>query len=443
MNLSNAPAWLIDQLDALAGHKPATTINTTATGGKIPAGQRNSSAASYAGALRRVGASESELLAALRQWSKDRCDPPLDSNELAIVAKSIGRYEAGDVANSTGKAAVLVCFDQIEPEEVQWVWPGRIPAGKMSLLFGDPSLGKSFIAFDWAARISRGREWPDGAENKIGSVIILSAEDDAADTIAPRLINADADMSRIYCLQGVHFGDPEKPQTFSLESDLPALETAIAATPGCRLLIIDPISAYTGSVDTHKNSEVRSLLTPLRDVAERTGAAVLLISHLNKAGGQSALHRASGSIGIIAACRAGLLAAKDKDDDARRLLLPAKNNLGPEIGGLAYRIVEPGKVEWEAGKVTATADEALSPDQPKQQSKEKAAAVDWLRELLKDGELPSSHVLDHGLEAGFTPAVLRRAKAQGGIEAKLVGFGRTGRWHWFDPCAEITKSHAS
>ena len=165
---------------------------------------------------------------------------------------------------------------------------------------GDPGLGKSVLSLDLAARVSTGAPWPHAAgRSDIGDVLILSAEDDPADTIVPRLMAVGADLNRIFILKGVKKGD--QVQYFSLAEDLLALEAAL--TSQTRLIIIDPISAYLGETDSHVNTSVRSVLAPLAELASKTGAAVLAISHLNKGQG-AAIYRVQGSIAFTAAARA-------------------------------------------------------------------------------------------------------------------------------------------
>jgi RecA-family ATPase len=191
-----------------------------------------------------------------------------------------------------------------------------------------------------AARVTQATEWPDGAANsQAGSVVILSAEDDPGDTIRPRLEAAGADLARIYILQAVRRAKPSGETSlehFSLESDLVALQDKVAALGNVRLIVIDPISAYLGGVDSHVNAKVRSLLSPLGEIASALGVAVIAVTHLNKSA-SSALYRASGSIAFVAAARAVWLFGKNPDDPAG-LMLPGKMNLAAEQIGITYRL---------------------------------------------------------------------------------------------------------
>jgi putative DNA primase/helicase len=262
--------------------------------------------------------------------------------------------------------ALTRSFATITPKPVSWIWPGRIAAGKYTTIAGEPGLGKSQLTALMAATITTGGDWPEGEGTApLGSVIIVSSEDDPEDTIAPRLMAAGAEMTKVHELQGVQHQSVNR--TFNLAEDLAPLEDTIAALGDVRLVVIDPISAYLGGTDSHKNDDVRALLAPLQDMAQRRAVAVLGITHLNKGGG-SAMARFTGSGAFVAAARAAYLVAKDADDPDRRLFLPVKNNLGEDKTGFAYTIqgatvaggIPTSRVVFAPGLVDAQADAVLA-----------------------------------------------------------------------------------
>ena len=126
--------------------------------------------------------------------------------------------------------------------------------------------------------------WPDGSENLIGGVLLLSAEDDAADTIRPRLDAHDANVENIHILESITYVDGDGHQESKLATllDVEPVELWMRRHPDCRLIIIDPITAYLGDADSHKNAELRALLTPWAKLAADCGVAVVAISHLTK-----------------------------------------------------------------------------------------------------------------------------------------------------------------
>lgn len=334
-----------------------------------------------------------------------------------------------------------VRLSDVEPEPVRWLWPGRFALGKLSLIAGQPGLGKSFLTLDIAARVSRGDCWPCDESTRCdqGGVVLLSAEDDIEDTIVPRLIAAQADRSRIQAMRALYQPQPgiapgaEKPVPFSLLEHVPQLEELIQRAEPCRLVVVDPVSAFLGKTDSHNNSEVRSALAPLASMAERNGVAVIAVTHLNKGQG-SALDRVIGSIAFTAAARAAYVVTRDEDDPARRLMLAAKNNLATDLDGFAYRLEgEPTPhVEWEAQPVAMSADEAVggrASRGPEPDARRDAEA--WLMDYLASGPRPAKALYIAASEDGHTKDTIRRAKATLGVQATKTGY--QGAWVWLLP----------
>jgi putative DNA primase/helicase len=299
--------------------------------------------------------------------------------------------------------AIMRRLADVAAEPIAWLWPGRIARGKVTLLAGDPGLGKSYCSLDISARVTTGRAWPDGADAcERGSVILLSAEDDAADTIRPRLEAAGADLERVYIFDAIR-DKQSRVRCFSLTADMAALEAKLADL-GVRLVVIDPISAYLGGIDSHKNTDVRAVLAPLATMASKHKIAILAITHLSKSE-RDPLSRLSGSIAFGAAARAVWLVAKDPEQPERRLLLSLKNNLAREATGLAF---------------------ALAGDE------EGRAAVAWepepVEEMLAAGPRPAKAIEAAAGERGISLRTVRRARALLGIRAYKPTFG--GGWIW-------------
>src|SRR5215208_5392152 len=218
----------------------------------------------------------------------------------------------------------------VPPERVEWLWPRRVPRGKITVLDGDPDNGKSVLTTDLAARLTSGKSLPDGTPTEAAGVVIVSAEDGAADTIRPRFDAAGGEPTRARLL-----GDEEP---FVIPDDIPRLERAVRQVRAA-LVVIDPIMAFlSGKVNSNRDQDVRRALTPLKRMAERTGAAVILVRHLNKMPGGNPLYRGGGSIGIIGAARSGMVVGSHPDSDELRVLAGQKNNLSLPPRSLAYRI---------------------------------------------------------------------------------------------------------
>lgn len=299
----------------------------------------------------------------------------------------------------------------VKPESVNWLWPNRIPYGKLTMLAGDPGLGKSFLTMDIAAKLSSGTAWPDDRDNCIepGNVLILSGEDALGDTIRPRLDAAGADVTRIIVIDGTRHTEGGEGKFFSLQTDIRKLGEFIVQE-SAKLCIIDPVTAFLGGTDDCNNSEIRGLLGPLSNVAEETGCAILCVSHLNKNQGNRAIYRVMGSLAFTAAVRASWLLVADKEDPQRRrrLLLPHKNNLGVPIGGLAFRI-EDGRLHWFDGVVDVDPDEAM--DDAKTVTA-KDTAKKWILDVLAGGAVESDDIFDQADAEGIARRTLMRAKAE-------------------------------
>jgi len=324
----------------------------------------------------------------------------------------------------------VVRLSDVVPERVSWLWPGRIPVGKLVTLDGDPSLGKSTLALTFAAVVTTGGTWPDASTCTFpGDVILLSGEDGLADTVRPRLDAAKADVTRVHAVQGVTLADGSlRPPTLA---DVDELHELVTET-GARLLIVDVLMAYLPSgTDSHKDQDIRRVLSRLGTLADSTGCTVLLLRHLNKAKGGDPMYRGGGSIGIVGAARAGMLVAKDPDDEDVRVLACTKSNLGPEPEGLTYRLTDAdahgvARVQW-LGVSTHDA-RALLADHGDDEDEDRTAVEGWLQELLQDNglTLPANDVYKAAATAGFSRDQAKRAKQRLGIKAVKIGKS----WGW-------------
>jgi hypothetical protein len=226
---------------------------------------------------------------------------------------------------------------------------------------------------------------------------------------------------------------------FSLESDLAALDRKLTELTRVELVIVDPISANLGNIDSHNNAEVRGELGPVKELAERHTAAFTAVSHMNKAGGTQALLRVTGSLAFIAAARAGYLVAADPQTEGRKLFLPLKNNLAKPQAGLAFYIeevhldsaegeIETSRVVWSDMPVTITADEVMSQTTPEESSALREAQ-DWLRTALADGPVSSKDIQKQAKDNGIATSTLRRARESLGVRTSKQT-GEKGVWEW-------------
>ncbi|HQA91219.1 MAG TPA: AAA family ATPase, partial [Sedimentisphaerales bacterium] len=298
--------------------------------------------------------------------------------------------------------------------------------------------GKSLLTTYMASRVTTGSPWADGTICPKGSVVLISAEDDPADTIRPRLDAHYADVKRVHLLSMVRKIETDGRQQdvmFTL-ADLASLELALRKRPDCRLLVIDPIGSFLGvKTDAHRDNEVRGVLAPLAKLAEKHGVAVVVVAHRRKSAGGFADDLALGSRAFTGIARAVWHLARDGENKRRRLLLPGKNNLAPEGNGLAFTIIgDPPTIVWERDPVAMTADDALASENVSQEKKPgpkpeaRNKARDWLRDLLRTGPMEAGKVKIEATDAGYAWRTVQRAKDELGIKPDRHQFG--GAWIW-------------
>jgi AAA domain len=347
----------------------------------------------------------------------------------------------------------VVRMADVTAKPIDWLWRNRFALGKVSVLAGDGGLGKSTILVDMASHVTTGERWPDGADNAVvGNVIILSSEDDAEDTLKPRLIAAGADMNRVFMVRAVHTGDGSR-RSFNLQLDLQRLEDEIHRRGGARLIIVDPVTSYLGKVDSHKNAETRAVLEPLGEMAQRLKVAIICNNHFNKGGG-GANSRIIGSVAFVNQARAAYIVTNDADDKDRNLFMPSKANLGPKMDGLAYRIlgtivqecgaeIPTSYIAWETDPVTLSADAALAAHEGGGDARTaKQEAIDFLSDYLSKGELPAEEVQQAARKAGITPKSLRSAREALKVNSRREGFGPGSICYWSPPEAPYLPSKA-
>lgn len=348
------------------------------------------------------------------------------------AAKKI-RYDV-----SGRKPGGITWMDDVEEERLDWLWRGYLPFGKLTILDGDPGLGKSALTTDLAARFSRGVEFPfQNGYLEPGVTLIVSGEDDIADTIKPRLRAAGADMSRVATL-ALRVDDAGDVIPFSVPEDMPRLRDALGES-GARFVVIDPITAFlSAGVQSHNDASVRTAMNPLALLAQQTRAAFLLLRHLNKDTREGkALYRGGGSIGFTGSARSVLLAAPKPSEDGVRVLAQTKANLARpgEARSLEWRVIswsedeEIVQIKW-LGVCELTADQLLRPADGRRDDYARREATAFLRTVLADGPRPSKEVEREAKDAGISPTTLKRARGDAAVHTYRVRSddGKTSAW---------------
>ena len=306
----------------------------------------------------------------------------------------------------------IIRMSDVELTPVEWLWKPYLPFGKLSVLQGNPGEGKTYFAMHLAAACTNGKLLPNMERMEPFNVIYQTAEDGLGDTVKPRLIEAGADLDRVLVID-----DSDVQLTLSDER----IEKAIVEN-NARLVIIDPIQAYLGAdVDMNRANEVRPIFMRLGQVAQRTGCAILLIGHLNKAAGMQSLQRGLGSIDIAAAVRSVMFIGKLKHEPTMRILTHEKSSLAPPGVSLAFSLGDEGGFRW-VGEYDITADEMLSGIEPQRETKTQQAK-DLICALLAGGKQVFSEDIDKAaLERGIPGRTVRDAKRELGdaLKSKIV-----------------------
>jgi putative DNA primase/helicase len=339
-------------------------------------------------------------------------------------------------------AVNLIPGTSIKPEPIDWLWNGWLAAGKLHVMAGAPGTGKTTVAIALAATVTTGGRWPDGTRANSGNVLIWSGEDDPTDTLAPRLLACEANMSRVFFVGTV--ADADGHRAFDPSRDMQGLADAARRVGNVRLLVVDPVvSAVTG--DSHKNSEVRRALQPLVDLGHELGTAILGISHFAKgSAGRDPTERVAGSLAFGALARVVLATAKMQDEAGKRILARSKSNIGLDDGGFYYDIEQielaahPGVwasrvlwgevIEGSAREILASADAVTEQDDAPEDDNYVDA---WLRDLLTEaGEATKVEIMRAARNSGHSERTVQRARKRIGAHVSVKGFGADKHAVW-------------
>ena len=360
--------------------------------------------------------------------------------------------QAGDQTVDQDDELVIATAADLEMCAVDWLWPGRFALGKIGLIAGLPDYGKGQIAAFLAAVVTAAIELPCNEGNAPqGNVIWFNAEDDTRDTILPRLVAAGADPKHVHFVNGTRVDGEGK--MFNLVTDLWLLRKTIEHIGNVVLVIIDPMSAYlgVGKVDSRSASDVRGMLTPLKQLTEELHIAVIGVAHFNKKDDiKSALLRVSDSIAYVAAARHVYAVLDDPEDKNSKLFVKAKNNLAPDNKALRYgfgvktvghdaklgKEISAPYIVWHTQHIEITANEAMAAAGGHTAKRE---ATDFLRERLGTGPGYADEVIEEAEQNGINQKTLKRAKKDLGIRSRKETGKLGGKWIWELPTAQWVK----
>ena len=356
----------------------------------------------------------------------------IDSQEPPPQSNGYGAKRASAVPQVITRRA-----SEISPEPIAWLWKHWIARGKLHILAGVPETGKTTIALSYAAIVSSGGEWPDDTRATVGSVLIWTAEDDADDTLVPPLMRMGADLDRIHFIEEAR-PPGAKSRPFNPATDMPALVERAKAIGDVALLILDPVvAAMPMTRNSHNNAESRNGMQPVVDFAKASDIAVIGIGHLTKGtAGKDPLERINGSGAFGALPRLVMGAAKNEAD---RIMVRIKSNIGPSGGGFGYHIdtaplheqpdIEATRIVWEY-PLEGSALELLNSAEGETVSKLDEAKR-FLRIALAKGERPQKEIEAEALAQGISERTLKRASQDGEIGKRKGGFGSSGGWVWW------------
>src|SRR5262245_11059862 len=384
---------------------------------------------------REAGAGEVSIRATIESGAAAGRRAPNDGGEQD---RQYNEEAAGEDA-----ALRVVDADDLEMCGVEWLWPGRFALGKFGLIAGMPDMGKGQIAAFIAAAVTAGIELPcDEGTTPQGNVIWFNAEDDARDTVLPRLVAAGADPKRVHFVNGARADGEDR--MFSLVTDLELLHKAIKRIGNVVLVIVDPISAYlgVGKVDGRSATDVRGVLTPMKDMIEELHISLIGIAHFNKKDDvKSALLRVSDSIAYVAAARHVYAVLDDPEDKNSKLFVKAKHNLARDTRALRYGMgvrkvghdkrlgvdIEAPFIVWHPQHVEITANEAMAAAEGRTAKRE---AREFLLERLEAGTVNSDDIIEEAMQEGIAVMTLRRAKKELGIRSRKQRGSADGAWVW-------------
>lgn len=299
------------------------------------------------------------------------------------------------------KSVPMICMNDVEQTEVDWLWYPYIPFGKLTIVQGNPGEGKTFFAMQLAAACTNQKFLPDMEPFEPFNMIFQTAEDGLGDTVKPRLVSSGADLKRVLVID-----DSENP--LSLADD--RIEKAIREN-NAKLMVVDPLQAFLGAnVDMNRANEVRPIFRKLADIAQATGCAIVMIGHLNKASGTQSAYRGLGSIDIAAVVRSILFVGKVKDDPTTRVIVHEKSSLAPPGQALAFSLGDQKGFRW-MGAYDISAEDLLAGEQGIKTELKQEQAVKLIYEVLSDGrEVSVAELNKEAIERGISERTVRMVR---------------------------------
>jgi hypothetical protein len=387
-----------------AGRKSKTSA---AEAGGIPEGRRDNRLTSLAGSFRRQGFGANVIETALSAVNEAHCNPPLPPASVAKIVQSVARYDPAD-------AGLFESMANVKPRDVDFLWDPYLVRGAINLLEGDPNVGKTFLLCEIAAAVSAGRGLPGQKDGRPANVLFLSAEDDPATTLVPRLMRMKADLKRITF----------STKFFRLEEEALGWIEKHVEDEGVEVVILDPLLAYMqGGIDMNKANETRPFMARLAELASSKNVTIIALRHLTKGDKEKAIFRGLGSIDITASARSAVLIGEHPEDPALRAMVHIKHNLSERGATQLYELAGGDREKRKLPKVTWRGPCDLTPDDfirpPAKLGRPNGAitdALDFIERELAGGPVEIKAVLSAGEKRSFSERTIRRAAREMGVQ---------------------------
>ena len=337
----------------------------------------------------------------------------------------------------------------IQMEKLEWVWPDRIPAGKICPYTGKPSCGKSLAILDLVARVTTGKDCPD-AKNPSGlrDVVLAATEDDLGTTLVPRLVACDADLSRIHIVKRVTVeGKKNSHRMLQLKEGAQLIRRMLRDHPDVALIALDPISGFFGDVDPNKDKEIRPVLESVQAALEQSKTALVGIIHQNKRGDTDALGKVLGGSAVVGVSRAVWGFSRDSEDKNLCYMTLVKGNLSKKRSGMKYKIdgkdIPLGNGENTNAAYTSWQEETdMDADQVLNKERESAKsggnnpklmiATVIIKDALKNGPVAATEMYKNRDAEGIDDRTFKKAYYDVGVQANNQG----DKWYWRIPGCE-------
>jgi Bifunctional DNA primase/polymerase, N-terminal/AAA domain/Primase C terminal 1 (PriCT-1) len=410
--VAEAPKWLITKLSERVPEAKAVAIQPART---LQEGSRNTTLTSQAGAMRRQGMVQAAIEMALLEENRQHCQPPLPEDEVRAIATSAGKW-----APAGNRRADVVCLADVKPEPIHWLWEPYIPLKMLTLLSGDPGVGKTALAMAVAASLTRGEGIVSSKPAAPSNVLYLTNENSPEHVLRPRFDALGGDSTRFFLLRGLVNADESTGAITLVETEQLG---EVIRSRDIRLVVIDPLQSFLGAdVDAHRANQTRPVMDGLIMLAGRTDCAIVITRHFSKGVGGSALYRGMGSIDITGAARSELIVATDPENPNRAIMAHSKSNLGKIGPSLAFSIGEGGTLAW-GGESNLKANDLLALPATSDERSALEEAEEFLRSALATGTKPSKEIQEQASANCISPATLRRAQKRLGVTTKPAGFG--------------------